>query len=523
MAAPGTDPYVPVGPFTEEAFPTVETGPLAAGTLTLGAASSGVTAPPKTCADFLKAKAPAAPACGDSKAALAALDAALALAPEASPSEAQVKARDVALAALEGCAGLPSGVVRALRIELLPAACGDVLAEPLLKAPPKDMRADIHEALFGLALAARLGRAGGAAPTLPAPYTRDRVEKFIAGPLGKWMKDVATAVQEMSADATKLHYYGGAIAAVASGVADLALVETVRGAPIPEEFEKDAERKNVYYASLDEKLEPRKARGRNAALVGLKKFAEVGALADSRVHEARRLLSKLYGGRRIDALDKLILPAAPVPPPAVPPLEERLAQRLPTFYAGVLLEPKSAAQPSMLLSLSMKGVPLPQRRALHEEKLGPELAALVARAHIMLGQTYWRASDFEEAAKALSGIGEAQRTPEIKLLIGLSIGLRGGPKDAIEMMAKSPLGMNALGQRAALDDLATQKVAVSGAAAFNSAYLMEISAPEKADGVFFKSLAKRYRAAADLLTDARHKIEAEERAKAVEAIAKQVQ
>src|SRR4029079_9076055 len=105
-------------------------------------------------------------------------------------------------------------------------------------------------------------------------------------------------------------------------------------------------------------------------------------------------------------------------------------------------------------------------------------------------------------------------------LAGLAIGLRNGPKDAAEMMVKSPLGMNSLGQRAALDALAAENTDLAGAAAVDAAYLMEIAAPEKADGVFFKSLAKRYRTAADLLKDPQQKTEAEERAKAVDATAK---
>ncbi len=91
------------------------------------------------------------------------------------------------------------------------------------------------------------------------------------------------------------------------------------------------------------------------------------------------------------------------------------------------------------------------------------------------------------------------------------------------MMLKSPLGMNAHGQRAALDALAAESTPLSGAAAFDAAYLMEITASDKADALFFKSLAKRYTAAAALLTDPTQKSEAEERAKAAEAISGHVQ
>ena len=122
----------------------------------------------------------------------------------------------------------------------------------------------------------------------------------------------------------------------------------------------------------------------------------------------------------------------------------------------------------------------------------------------------------------MSLVPAASRTPEIKLLAALSIGLRGGPKDAAEMMVKSPLGMNLPGQRAALDALAAEGNPMSGAASFNSGYLMEIAAPEKADGVYFRSIAKRYRAAADTLTDPKQKAEADDRAKSAEAIAGEI-
>ncbi len=140
-APKGPDPYLATGPFLEETFPIVETAPLAAGALALPYAPKGVAAPPPVCAEYLKNKATEVPACADIKAALDALDKALDVAPPTSfdtpaAAEAAAKSRDAKLAALESCAAIPSGLVRALRIDLAPAACGDVLADPILKAPP---------------------------------------------------------------------------------------------------------------------------------------------------------------------------------------------------------------------------------------------------------------------------------------------------------------------------------------------------------------------------------------------------
>ncbi|MFO0588266.1 MAG: hypothetical protein U0441_12030 [Polyangiaceae bacterium] len=523
-APKGPDAYAAAGPFAEETFPTVDTAPLAAGALPypFPGDRGGVGPAAAVCTEYLSNKPVAPPACGDAKSALEALDQALQVVNADLPATQQMlsKTRDAKLAGLEACAGIPTGLVRALRIELAPAGCGDVLAEPMLKAPPKDLRGDVHEALYGLALAAKLSRASVGQPKLDPPYTKARVEKFTSDALLKWMKSSATTIQGLSGDAVKLHFYGGAVAAVASGVADLGLVDAVRSAPIPDEYEKDEERKNIYYSRLDEMLEPRKNRGRDAALVGLTRFSEVGSVADGRVQEARRLLSKLYGGRRIDALDRLLFPQAPAATGST--LEERLAVSLPTFYFGILVDAAAAKQPGVLKALATRGVPMPHRKALHEGALSPEAAEMEAWAHLALGRTYWRATDFDEAARALTQSPPAERTPANKLLAALAMGLRGGPKDAAEMMLKLPFGMNAHGQRAALDKLAAESTPLSGAAAFDAAYLMEITAPEKADGIFFKSLAKRYTAAADLLTDATEKTEAQARAKAAEAIAPHV-
>ncbi|MBK8257412.1 MAG: hypothetical protein IPK82_32685 [Polyangiaceae bacterium] len=517
QAASQPDVYTPVGPFAEETLPALDTAPIAG--LTLGAAPAGVEKAAASCSEYVKNKG-AKVACGDRAAALAALDKALASVPDGKVDEAAVKSRDAALAALEECTPLPAGLVRALRADLAPVKCADVIVEPVLAAPPKDMRGDVHEALVGLALSARFARAGGPAPVLAAPFTRARVEAHIAGPLGKWMKEVATAVQGLSDAASKLHGYGGAVAAVGAGMADLTLVDTVRSAPIPEEFQKDEERKNIYYASLDEKLEPRKARGRDAALIGLKRFSEVGALHDERVREARRLLSKLYGGRRMDALDRLMI--QPAKPSAAATVEDRLAERLPTFYAGILLDSVVLTQPSTLSILASRGLSVPHRKALRDAAPTAQLAPIAARAFLDLGRTYFRASDFESAAKMMALVPKSERTAELELLAALSIALRGGPKDAVEMMSKSLMGMSSMGQRQALEALSTKSGFEAGAAAFNAAYIMEITAPERADGVFFKGIARRYETAANLLPEGAAKTEAAERAKAAAAIAGEV-
>jgi hypothetical protein len=55
-------------------------------------------------------------------------------------------------------------------------------------------------------------------------------------------------------------------------------------------------------------LEPRKARGRDAALAGLAAFADLGVIESPRIDRARQILSQSYAGHRIDALDGLRFP-----------------------------------------------------------------------------------------------------------------------------------------------------------------------------------------------------------------------
>ncbi len=169
--------------------------------------------------------------------------------------------------------------------------------------------------MLGQAIASRLARTAETPPTLPPPHDRAHVLEFIKGPMRAWLEQQALAIETISQAAAELPYYGKGVAAVEAGVAELRLVEAVRGGPIPDEFKKDRELENAYYASLDQMLDPRKDRGRDAALVGLKELALVGEIHDARVDRARTLLSRLYGGRRIDALDALLLPRSPGPRP----------------------------------------------------------------------------------------------------------------------------------------------------------------------------------------------------------------
>jgi len=477
----------------------------------LAPAPKGLAAPPKACAAFVSRKPTAAPACKTRDEALDALDKALA--------EKSADKRDAQLAGLESCAGLPAGMARALRAEMAPLECGDALVEPLVTKPPNGIDGAMYATLRGLATAARIARTGNEPPKLAAPFEVKKVQEFIAGPMKDWMLAQAVAIEELSKEGLKLGSYARGIAAIEAGMAELRIVEVARGAPVPDSFAKDKERADIYYAELDQQLDPRKARGRDATLVGLRDLAQAGVLRDARIDRARTLLSRLYGGRRIDALDALLVPPLSKAEPTN--AQERLAMKLPAFYAGILLPRDAAKKPAFLRALLERGVPLGHRIALRDGELPADVKRLYARARLEFGRTYLRAVDFDQAAALLAGIPEAERTEEDKLVAALVESLRNGPEDAAVMVRNAPVPMLGMGDVKALDALsgAAQKGPFAGLAAFDAALVRQITAPIGADAAYFRDVASRYRSAASLLTDANHKKAAEERAKTAEATA----
>ncbi len=154
----------------------------------------------------------------------------------------------------------------------------------------------------------RLARTSANAPQLKAGADKAAVVAFVNGPIKTWMIEQAAAIDTLSIAGAQLAPAGRAIAAVEGGMADLRLVDTMRSVPIPAEWAKDKELNDAYYGALDQAMEPRKQRGRDAALVGLSDYADLGVTKEPRVDRARALLSKLYGGRRINALDQVIAP-----------------------------------------------------------------------------------------------------------------------------------------------------------------------------------------------------------------------
>jgi len=464
---------------------------------------------PSECNDFRAHALGATFDCSDRKHALTALDRAL--------QEANAMARDAALAVLGSCSGLEPGVVLALRAEYAPAACGDVIVGDFVELNKPKLTSGIADALSGLKLAAQLTRLVRSAPQIAQPYTKERIDAFVRGVMATWATEQANAIGELSIKGARLTGYGKGLVAIDAGLADMRFVEIFRQVPLPEEFANDPELAEAYYSALDQGLEPRKARGRDAALVGLRLFSEVGALHDSRVGEARRQLSRLYNGRRIDALDSLLLP--PLEAPTLADEEHRLAVKLPTFYVAFVLGATDPAQVDMLRALFEQGLPAAVHMRLERAVLSPVMQQLYARSLFELGRTYWRAADFAAAAK----IGTNHSTvSEVNTLISaLSHALENGPRDAAAMMLGGTQ-LGALGSLSELDSLAKGKGLNAALAAYDAALVRELGPAGTADVEFYKDLASRYERAAALLKDPALKKVARERAAAAAETAKKL-
>jgi hypothetical protein len=420
--------------------------------------------------------------------------------------------RDRSLSCLESGTGFLPGLVRALRAELVPE-CADVLALPLLEPRRADLSRPLEDTLIALAASGKLGRLVQKAPELAPPFDRARFMDFFQSTLKPWIVTQAAAIHDLAAVGPRLSPYAKGVVAVEAGLADMRFVSVVRRVPLPKEMSDDAEVRDAYYAALDEALEPRKARGRDAALVGLRELASEGIVFDPRVERARALLSEVYSGRRIDALDKLLLPElAPAPTDTS---EQRLAARLPSFYAGALLN-VGRMDASLLRALMERGLPKAFAARLTPDQLDEAGKALLARAWLDRGRIYFRAEDFANSAKLSA---RSKPTPEQALYHALASALQNGPRDSGDLLLRGPQLPTGTAQITELDQLASQRSPVAPLAAFDAAYLLGLVPPEN-DTKFWDGLASRFQTASQQLTEPTHKKNAREAAAAARDTAK---
>ena len=403
--------------------------------------------------------------------------------------------QDAQLACLESSAALPPGLVRALRADSAPLGCADVLTLPFLDPRRAELDRSVEDTLIALAVAGRLSRLVQQAPQLSPPFDKAHFAEFFRGALKPWIVAQAAAIHDLAQAGPRLSPYAKGVIAIEAGLADMRFVSVVRQVALPKEMSADAEVRDAYYAALDEALEPRKARGRDAALVGLRELAKEGVLVDARVDRARALLSEVYAGRRINALDQLLLP--PLKPLDESSAEQRLAARLPTFYANLVLG-AAASDVHLLRSFLERGLPRQLLSKLDNATLDESSQDLFARALIERGRRYFRAEDFAAVGKLTPA---PEPGPDWALYQALSVALRNAPRDAAELLLggmQTPIGA---AEVADLDLVAKQKANPNAAlAAFDSAYLQQLTPPPN-DPKFWDAQATRFAQAAITLKE----------------------
>jgi hypothetical protein len=418
---------------------------------------------------------------------------------------ANAESRDASLRCLEESADFPVGLMRALRAELAPRECGDVVVGSAVSVAGTPR--DVSDTLMALGVGARLRRTVQQPPLPQAGSDKAAFLKHFKEQLSPWVVAQARAIDVLSKVGPRLNGYGKAIVALEAGLADMRFVHVARSVQLPEEMKSDPEIRETYLVSLEQALEPRITRGRDAALVGLGELARLGVLNDARLAEARALLSSLFAGRRIDALDGLRL--VPLPPldDSTPAL--KLAAKLPAFYAMKLAASPQVTDPKLLRARLEQGVPPGLWLDSAPSAQAPELTALTQRALFMLGQTYFWAEPFARAAKLPT---PAEDTASA-LVAALSQVLAKGPRNAAAMMLGPTTLPPELRETAALDALGKGKGQVAGLAEFDAAYVRGLAPPANDPG-FWKEQAARYQRAEKKLEDKAAKAKAGELAKA---------
>jgi hypothetical protein len=389
------------------------------------------------------------------------------------------------LRCLETSAEAPAGLIRALRADLAPRACGDVIVDGVAghAGPPRELA----DALVGLGVGARLNRSVRQAPLPRPPFTKAEFLKHFKEVLSPWIAEQAHAVDGLSKVGPRLSSYGKAVVALEAGLADMRFVGVARSIELPQEMKDDPEIRETYLVALEQALEPRVLRGRDAALVGLGELSRQGIIRDARLLEARALLSQLYAGRRIDALDGLLLPT--LPPAAQTTAAQKTAALLPEFYA-LRFDPTPSVDDTALLRARLEqGVPPTLWLTPLPSSTPPELAGLAQRALFQLGQLYFWAEPFNRVATI-----QTPTDPNAALIAALAKVLARGPRNAAALMLGPPTLPAELRDTAELDALAKQKGPVAGLAEFDAAYLRALSPPAN-DATFWKEQATRYQRA----------------------------
>jgi hypothetical protein len=384
-------------------------------TAPLPAMPAGLLPPPVTCAAFAK-RAPAKPTqrCATREEGLAALDAALA--PETAT------ARDARLVALESCPAFPAGVIRGIRAELAPE-CADVI---VAKGLPKAMRTSVQHALVGAAIAARATRMKPA-PAYVGPGTPESITGYLQTRVQAWDSEAVAALKELDATASTLTGYGHALAraAVAQGYGLHA--DSFRRVSYPRAWDtkENADRKPAFFTAVEAAYQPARRVTFPLAASALSAMGDTGA--------ATHWLTDALGTwlRKNDKHRFLDLAVANLPPPTPAGAPGRLAAKLPTFYAGILLEP-DAASPDVLGQWAAHGVPPAVRAQLsiNLATLTPEGRAAYADAQLKMVVAFGRSIDHDELAHAVAATAADPPSDRLAYLRAVTTTLR--PTESVD-------------------------------------------------------------------------------------------
>ena len=183
--------------------------------------------PPATaaCEPFVKSSSATCAPTGDGRAELA----------QALTSTDALK-RDEQLSCLEQAPTFPQGVLRALRAELAPPACADVIVMPLLEPRRPEIARRVEDTLIALAASGRLARLVQKAPELAPPFDRARFMDFFQTTLKPWIVTQAAAIHDLSTVGPRLSPYAKGVVAIEAGLADMRFVSVVRQVPLPKEM-----------------------------------------------------------------------------------------------------------------------------------------------------------------------------------------------------------------------------------------------------------------------------------------------
>jgi hypothetical protein len=332
-----------------------------------------------------------------------------------------VERRDIDLAALEGCEVLDAASVRALRAELAPRSCRDVLAEPSI---PRARDAETASLLRAQTIEARMERAHVDPPAVPF----DHFDRYVTRQLSPWLLSRVRLLEELSLLGPSAGA-GRAIVTLARGRALLRLAAVARASAIPSSRceargrggDPDCPRRTGLetlaagtVTSLAEDFE----RGAIAAFrSGAQELAASGIVDDARAHELRARLATTRAGGPPAASHAVSLPG----PPRATGVEARLARALPITLVAVLLSAE-AARPEVRLTLAARGLP-----PAWSEPPGAEdthLALATGRARLALGLRYGRSADIESALAYAQAIDPADVSADDKLWIATAVGLR---------------------------------------------------------------------------------------------------